>query len=123
MIGNVFSEQRTLTAYNEHSNWHPADGEHHLDDDLCLLSYKESRHFLPKHSSFPAKERDTQRRRMHHKPHFMYRNCDNDQQFDEYEFEFLNRSNRMYSSFADREMGRHHEKQFPQFDREHKIYH
>lgn len=120
-----FFEQRTLMEYNEDSDWHPASRKHYVDDDPSLLSYRESRQFLPKHSSFPAKERETQRRRMHHNPHFKDRNCNNDPQSDECEFEFLNRSYRMPSSFAEREMeslNNKHEEQFPQIDRELKRY-
>ncbi|KAJ1395284.1 Pre-mRNA polyadenylation factor Fip1 [Sesbania bispinosa] len=115
-----FFEQRTLMEYNEDSDWHPAYREHYVDDDLNLLSYREPKKFLPKHSSVPAKERSTQRRRMHHKPHFRDREYDNNQWFDEHESEFLNTSYRMPSSFAERELeylNNKHEEQFPQIDR------
>lgn len=121
-----FFEQRTLMKYNEDSDWHSASRNHYVDDDLSPLSYRESRVFGPKHSSFPAEDRETQRRIMHHKPHIKDGNCDSDQWFDdEYEFEFLNRNYTMPPSFAEREMesfNHTHEEQFPQNDRALKRY-
>ncbi|KAK2412140.1 FIP1[V] protein [Trifolium repens] len=120
-----YFERRTLIKYNEDNDWHTTSRKHYVDDDLSLLSYRESRQFLPKHSSFPAKDREAQRRIMHDKPHFKDGSCDYDQCFDEDEFEFLNRSYRMPSTFAEREMeslNNRHEEQFLQIDRSRERY-
>ncbi|CAJ2654038.1 unnamed protein product [Trifolium pratense] len=115
-----YFERRTLIKYNEDNDWYPTSRKHYVDDDPSLLSYRESRQFLSKHSSFPANDREAQRRIMHHKPHFKDGNCDYDRCFDEDEFEVLNRSYRRPSTFAEREMeylNNTHEEQFLQIDR------
>ncbi|CAI8610744.1 unnamed protein product [Vicia faba] len=118
-----FFERRTQIKYNEDSGWHAASRKQYVDDHPSLLSYRESREsrqFLPKHSSFPAKDREAQSKIKHYRPHFKNRNCDFDQYFDEDEFEILNRSYRMPSSFANREreyLNSTHEEQFLQSDR------
>ncbi|GAU45062.1 hypothetical protein TSUD_198500 [Trifolium subterraneum] len=115
-----YFERRTLIKYNEDNDWHPTSRKHYVDDDPSLLSYRESRQFLSKHSSFPANDREVQRRIMHHKPHFKDGNRDYDRCFDEDEFEFLNRSYRRPSTFAEREMeslNNTHEEQFLQIGR------
>lgn len=119
-----FFERRTLIKYNEDDDWDPASRKQYVDDDLSLLSYRESRQFHSRHSSFPAKDREAQRQIMHHRRHFKDRNCDSDQWFDD-EFEFLNKSYRYPSSFAEREMeslNNRHEEQFLQIDRAQERY-
>ncbi|KAL2580524.1 hypothetical protein AAZX31_15G134600 [Glycine max] len=89
----------------------------HSSDDLCPCSYRESRQFPPKHSSFPDKERYTPRKRMDEKS-LIERNCIDD--FDECEFEFLNKSYRM-STVAEREqefLDNNREEQFPHIYRD-----
>ncbi|XP_061358635.1 FIP1[V]-like protein [Gastrolobium bilobum] len=99
-------------------DWYRA-GCRYSSDDPSPHSYGESRLFLQKHSSFPGKERDTQRRIMNGKSHFRDRNCNND--FYDCEFEFQNKSYIMSTSAADREMesfDNEHEEQFPHIDRD-----
>ncbi|KAH1041329.1 hypothetical protein AAZX31_09G035200 [Glycine max] len=93
-------------------------GCEYSSDDLSPCSYRESRKFPPKHSSFPDEERYTQGKRMDGKSHFIDRNCIDD--FDECEFKFLNKSYRM-STIAERELeflDNYREEQFPHIDRD-----
>ncbi|XP_058757705.1 FIP1[III]-like protein isoform X2 [Vicia villosa] len=113
-------ERRTLLKYNEDSGWHDASRKQYVDDHPSLLSYRESRQFHPRHSNFPAEDREAQRQIKHYRPLFNNRNCDYDQYFDEDEFETLNKSCRMPSSFAKRErefFDNTHEEQFLRSDR------
>ncbi|XP_020202211.1 FIP1[III]-like protein isoform X2 [Cajanus cajan] len=119
-VGNYFFEQGPQFADSEdrEKDWyHPGCG--YSADDLSNHSYRESRWSLPKHSSFPDKEMDTQRKRMDEKFHFMDRNFIDD--FDECEFEFLHKRYRMSTSAAEREMelfDNNGEEQFAHIDRD-----
>ncbi|KAK7329561.1 hypothetical protein VNO77_23731 [Canavalia gladiata] len=102
-VGHYFFKRgpRITDSEGRERDWyHPGWGYSADDQNPC--SYRESRQLLPKHSSFPDMKRDTQRRRMDDISHFMDRNCIND--LDECEFEFLNKSYRMSTSAAKREM-------------------
>ncbi|TKY72497.1 Pre-mRNA 3'-end-processing factor FIP1 [Spatholobus suberectus] len=117
--GDYFFEPGPQFADSEdrERDWYPP-GCGYSADDLSPCSYRELRQFLPKHSSFPDKERDTQRKRMDEKSYFIDRNCIDD--FDECEFEVLNKSYRMSTSAAEREMeplDNNREEQFPHIDR------
>ena len=114
---DYFFEPRSPMADNEERerDWCHADWEYYADD-LSPRSCWESRQFLRNHSSFP--ERDTHWRRINDKYHFRDRYCNDD--FDECEFEFLNKSYRMSTS-AEREMESlddKHEEQFLYIDRD-----
>ncbi|KAK7303682.1 hypothetical protein RJT34_14595 [Clitoria ternatea] len=97
--------------------YHPGCG--YSGDDLSPCSYRESRPFFSNHSCYPDKEWVIQRRAMADKSHFIERNYDND--FDECEFEFPNKSYRMSTSASEREMEslhKKHEEQFLHFGRD-----
>ncbi|MED6156784.1 hypothetical protein PIB30_017599 [Stylosanthes scabra] len=79
-------------------NWHDADLEYY-DDDLSPPSCWGLRQFPRKHSSFRDGERGAHRRRINDR--FGDRYCNDD--FDEYEFEFLKTSYRM-SPYSEREL-------------------
>lgn len=88
-------------------------------DDLSPCFYREPKQFLPKHLSFLDKKRHNQRKKMDERSHFIDSKCIDD--FDECEFEFVNKSYRMATSAAEREMessytncGEH----FPHIDRD-----
>ncbi|CAJ1963184.1 unnamed protein product [Sphenostylis stenocarpa] len=117
-VRNYFSELGPRFANSEDRNrdWHHL-GCGSSADDLSPCSYRESGQFLPKHSSFPDKERDTQRKRMDERSHFINRNCIDD--FDE--CEFVIKSYRMSTSAAEREIEssfNNFEQQFPDNDRD-----
>ncbi|XP_027364496.1 uncharacterized protein LOC113871598 [Abrus precatorius] len=114
-VGGYFFKPGPRIADSERDWYHLGWG--YSSDDLSPPSYRESRQFFPKHTSFLDKGSNTQRRRMEDKFYFVDRNSIND--FDECEFEFLNKSYRMSASAADREMeslDNKHEEQFPHID-------
>ncbi|KAE9599219.1 hypothetical protein Lalb_Chr15g0089181 [Lupinus albus] len=104
------SEDRGRDRY--HADWG------YSADEPSSQSYRESRQFLPRHSSFPAGERNTQRKRTNDRSLFRGRKYSDD--FDECEFGFLNKGYRMPTSSAEREMDyldNKDEEQFPGIDR------
>ncbi|KAF7837718.1 FIP1[III]-like protein isoform X2 [Senna tora] len=114
-------EHRTVMEDNEDSeqDWYHAD-RGYFTDELSPPSYRVPRELMSRHCSFPAKERDIQRRRMHEKPHFRDRNSDNDQWFNECRPDLIDKSYRMSTSIErEREvLDNKHEQQFMHFDRE-----
>ncbi|CAL0334462.1 unnamed protein product [Lupinus luteus] len=119
---NYFCEPISPTEHSEDRDrdrdWYHADWGYSADEP-SPQSYREARQFLPRHSSFPARERNTPRRRTNDKSHFRDRMYNDD--FDECEFEFLSKSYRMPTSSTEREMDyleTKHEEQFPYIDRD-----
>ncbi|MED6108899.1 hypothetical protein PIB30_028508 [Stylosanthes scabra] len=108
---DYFFEPRSPMADDEgrERNWHDADLECYADD-LSPPPCWGLRQFPRKHSSFPDGERGAHRRRINDR--FGDRYCNDD--FDEYEFEFLNTSYRM-SPHSEREvesLNNRHEESF-----------
>ncbi|XP_019440157.1 PREDICTED: FIP1[III]-like protein isoform X2 [Lupinus angustifolius] len=117
---NYFCEPIFPTEHSEDRDrdWYHADWGYSADEP-SPQSYRETRQFFPRHSSFPARGGNTQRRRTNNRSHFRDRKYNDD--FDECEFEFLNKSYRMPTSSAEREMDyldNKHEEQFPHIDRD-----
>ncbi|XP_022633525.1 FIP1[III]-like protein isoform X2 [Vigna radiata var. radiata] len=115
-VGDYISEPGYCFADNEDRDrdwYHPDFGSSAYDLSPC--SYREPRQFLPKHSSSLYKERRNQRKRVDGRSHFIDSKCIDG--FDEREFEFVNKSYRMATSAAEREMKSSYincEEQFPQ---------
>ncbi|XP_057431119.1 FIP1[V]-like protein [Lotus japonicus] len=102
-VRNYFSKPGSRMArYEDRERDHYHDGWGYAADDLNPDSCRESMLLLPKHSSFPHQERDTQRERINDKSYFRDRNYNDD--FDECEIEFSNKSYRMSPYSAEIEM-------------------
>ncbi|KAI9123168.1 hypothetical protein K1719_006057 [Acacia pycnantha] len=93
-------EHRTVKKDDSEQDQYHADGGYSADE-LSPLSYRESRKFMSKHLSFPAKERDIQRRRKHERPYLRDRNSDKDDWFNECGLDFIDRS---YTTSIEREV-------------------
>ncbi|OIV95936.1 hypothetical protein TanjilG_27040 [Lupinus angustifolius] len=103
---NHFFEPRSPMEHSEgrERDWYHADWGYSADE-LSPHSYRESRQFLRKHPSFPAKGRDLQRRRTNEKSNFRDGSYNDDFYECESEFPHIDRN----WERSDRR-GRHHDR-------------
>ncbi|XP_028751744.1 FIP1[V]-like protein isoform X2 [Neltuma alba] len=95
-------EHRTVKKDHDdcEQGWYHADGGYSAGE-LSPLSYRESRKFMSRRCSSPARERNIQRRRKHEKPYLRDRNSDKDNWFDECGLDFIDKS---YTTSIEREV-------------------
>lgn len=96
----IFENRIVMKDDDREQNWYHADGGYSADE-VSPLSYREPRKFMSKHWSFPAKERNIQRRRRNEMPYLRDRNSDKDNWFNECGRDFVDKS---YTTSIEREV-------------------